>query len=606
MEYKAMVPSQLIAERGSDIVVINPGSSNVRLGIASAQSPIVIPHVIAWLATNTNREVNECNFKGAIGEEKFSTCALSGARRNEREEVYQLIEAQLRLRTSWKEEGRGIWQRKEKDVSERWMTTPMEGTRDSLFSWTQVELEGNRMSSSFESSSCDQILTSDLSLSDKQQSMQPMYKFICGDAALKIPSNKPYSLRRPICRGRLNISECYSLQQVCDDIFAIWNWALTLKLDLPEKRRQHLSAVLIVPDTLDSREIKEILTVILKDLQFHSAVVHQESVSATFGNGVSSACIVNLGAQVSSVICVEDGVALPTTRMILPFGGDDITRCLLWVEQRLKSWPTVECNPLHNPMDMLMLTKVKEEHCCIKEGEQHVSVELCFQTGGLSVELCRVTLSSLNIPAMGLFYPALLTPEEYVPLSRPWYHADTEDILLDDAIHAESGRRSDLAETGSLIANQSVTTFVGNVEQSFATSTESRDQNEDCRMGIHQAIANSILSIGRMDIQKKMFSSIQLVGGVGLTPGLIDAIEERVLQAIPVHELIDTVEVIQSRTEASIASWKGGAVLGILDSARDTWIQHDDWTEGGVHVGTGKKYKDSYFLQTQTFWYTSS
>jgi hypothetical protein len=30
-----------------------------------------------------------------------------------------------------------------------------------------------------------------------------------------------------------------------------------------------------------------------------------------------------------------------------------------------------------------------------------------------------------------------------------------------------------------------------------------------------------------MDLQKKLFASIQLVGGVALTKGLVDAIEER-------------------------------------------------------------------------------
>jgi len=31
----------------------------------------------------------------------------------------------------------------------------------------------------------------------------------------------------------------------------------------------------------------------------------QECVAATFGNGVSSGCIVNMGAQVTSVMCIE-------------------------------------------------------------------------------------------------------------------------------------------------------------------------------------------------------------------------------------------------------------------------------------------------------------
>jgi len=46
-------------------------------------------------------------------------------------------------------------------------------------------------------------------------------------------------------------------------------------------------------------------------------VVHQESVCATFGSGLSSACIVDVGDQKTSVCCVEDGVSHRNTRYLL-------------------------------------------------------------------------------------------------------------------------------------------------------------------------------------------------------------------------------------------------------------------------------------------------
>lgn len=52
-------------------------------------------------------------------------------------------------------------------------------------------------------------------------------------------------------------------------------------------------------------EIKEMLTIVLGGLRFNSAVVHQEGLSAVFGNGLSTACIVNMGSQTSTVVCIE-------------------------------------------------------------------------------------------------------------------------------------------------------------------------------------------------------------------------------------------------------------------------------------------------------------
>lgn len=599
-----MIPSQVIAERGSDVVVINPGSMNLRFGLASSQVPSVINHVIAWhnIKSQTDREIAGKNLKGAVGEEKFGRCSLTAARRMEREEALQLIESQLRVHPLSKDDGRS-GQRKVNGL-ENFSTDP----EDLFFTWTEVEMEGGWKSSDFESSYCEHAMNGDSPLrttSTMRHESHMFRRFVCGDEALRIPSTQAYSLRRPICRGRLNVSDHYSLQQVCDDMCILWDWALTTHLGLDAKRREQFSIVLVVPDTLDSREIKEMLTVLLRELHFNSAVIHQESIAVTFGNGVPSGCIVNIGAQVTTVICVEDGVALPSTRVTLPFGGEDISRCLLWLEQRLRTWPPVECDPLSNPLDMFMLNKVKEAHCRIKEGDHRAAVELHFHSVGTLSQQYRVTLSELNVPPMGLFIPALLTPEEYVPLTRPWYHTDCDENTLDDAIHAETGRRSEALEAGLVVGNHAGASE--NMENSsHLAAGEFGGRNEEGMMGISQAIVNSILSIGRMDLQKKLFSSIQLVGGTASTPGLIDAVEERVLQAIPLHESIDTVEVLPHRIETSIVAWKGGAILAILDFARDTWVQREDWTEGGVRVGAGRKYKDSLFLQTHVFWYTSS
>ncbi|XP_056169176.1 actin-related protein 9-like [Syzygium oleosum] len=48
MDYlKTAIPSQLISERGSNLVVINPGSANIRVGLAQQDAPFTLPHCIA-------------------------------------------------------------------------------------------------------------------------------------------------------------------------------------------------------------------------------------------------------------------------------------------------------------------------------------------------------------------------------------------------------------------------------------------------------------------------------------------------------------------------------------------------------------------------------
>lgn len=47
-------------------------------------------------------------------------------------------------------------------------------------------------------------------------------------------------------------------------------------------------------------------------------------------------------------------------------------------------------------------------------------------------------------------------------------------------------------------------------------------------------------------------------------------------------------------------------ILGVIDVGRDAWINREDWIQSGIHVGSNRKYKDSYYLQAQAMCYMNS
>ncbi|KAL5981376.1 Actin-like protein arp9 [Asimina triloba] len=160
--------------------------------------------------------------------------------------------------------------------------------------------------------------------------------------------------------------------------------------------------------------------------------------------------------------------------------------------------------------------------------------------------------------------------------------------MLEDTWHMDFPRRPDMPDGFYLGVNGGVTMWES--YPVFATKPK-KEEN----LGLAEAITKSILSAGRIDLQRKLFCSIQLIGGVALTSGLVGVVEERVLHAIPANEAIDTVEVLklligqvlQSRTDPNSVTWKGGAILGVLDFTRDGWIHREDWIHNGIHVGIG-------------------
>lgn len=590
MDYlKTVVPSQLVSERGSNLVVINPGSANVRVGLAQQDAPFIVPHCIA----RRTSQLPKLNVQDQMLNSQVNT-----AQHMEREKAYDAVASLLKIPFFEEEVANNSLPRK---MGRSDGYNPHNGRKDTPISWTDVHIKDQNVPMVSESSINRNIANESVGLhegtqSEEPSSSEPMFKeFICGEEALRISPTEPYCLRRPVRRGHLNVSQYYPFQQVLEDLCAIWDWILIEKLRIPHHARNLYSVILVAPETFDNREIKETLSILLRDLGFSSAVVHQEGLAAVFGNGLSTACVVNIGAQVTSVVCIEDGVALPNTEKTLPFGGEDISRCLLWTQRHRQTWPQIRTDILTKPIDLLMLNRIRESYCEIKEGELDAAAIVHSYEDGMPPGSHKIKLTALNVPPMGLFYPALLVPDVHPPPPRSWFN-DHED-MLEDAFHMDYPRRSE----DSLFPGISAGLPMWDSYPVFLSKPKKEE-----KVGLAEAITNSILSTGRIDLQRKLFSSIQLVGGVALTGRLIPAVEERVLHAIPSNEAIDTVEVLQSRTNPTFMSWKGGAILGVLDFSRDAWIHRDDWIRNGIHIGSGRKYRDSYFLQGQAMCYINS
>jgi hypothetical protein len=83
--------------------------------------------------------------------------------------------------------------------------------------------------------------------------------------------------------------------------------------------KKSFSAVLVIPNAFVYNDVKVMVDVLLKDLGFKSVIMHQASVAAALGAGLSSACVVDVGAQKTCVACVEDGVSLPRSRFLVCF-----------------------------------------------------------------------------------------------------------------------------------------------------------------------------------------------------------------------------------------------------------------------------------------------
>jgi len=156
--------------------------------------------------------------------------------------------------------------------------------------------------------------------------------YIVGHAALRIPEkSKPrYHLCWPIRHGWLNEKDYNNRNMLERDFFLILETSIKDELGLTHKKDwSQYSCVFVIPDLYEKVFVMKVLDEFIRDFSFQRVCFMQESLAATFGAGYGAACIVDMGAQKTSVSCVEDGMIIEESRVNLKYGGYDVTETFI-------------------------------------------------------------------------------------------------------------------------------------------------------------------------------------------------------------------------------------------------------------------------------------
>lgn len=158
--------------------------------------------------------------------------------------------------------------------------------------------------------------------------------YFAGSEALKLPINEEWNdwkLRFPVVNGNFNqLAEDYkSPQEILGDLQRIIVEALkSIEIETKEELA-NLKCMLIIPDLYDKVYVEEWVNLLFTNIGFGRVGIIQEAVASTFGTGASCACVVDVGAQNTTIACVDEGMIINDSRVKIDFGGDDITRAFV-------------------------------------------------------------------------------------------------------------------------------------------------------------------------------------------------------------------------------------------------------------------------------------
>lgn len=535
--------------QGTTIVVIHAGSSVLRIGRTTDHYPHSIPHVIARKITGDDL------FSKYSGENLFIRKGGQHAESDDKK-AHGLRSAKTLIQAMRISGGH----RKPR-------TTPAEvASYNSQVHPTAVDNDG--------------------SVSWTDVSAMPNY--IIGEKVLSLPSSAPYSIRWPMAHGQLNIHSSVggSITSIAADLQTLWGSAIETYLEIPVKDLNYYRAVLLIPDIFERAHVKVLVDVLLNRLKFSCVIVGQESVCGAFGSGLPSACVVDVGAEKTSICCVEDGISLPSTRVTLNYGGNDITRCFYWL-LKMANFPYRSIDT-EDQFDAQLLQELKETFCHlsmeIPSGQVH-EFQVVRPNENIFVYKLRLGDEPLLAPT-SMFVPDLfgIVDEPLIKTFPEILECDPEDLM--DHRYLLEKRDVDTKKAKGETENESQE-FISLSHTAPIEHAKLKALRLD-GMPLDEAIMYSIEQCSNQETKRKMYGTVLLIGGGMNFKGTDEFLLKRLQSQLPPHYhfMKEQMEVITrpKENDPRTAGWKGGTVLSILDSSQELWISQKEWNQYGVRI----------------------
>lgn len=374
-----------VKKMGHDTIVIQPGSSFIRLGRATDSTPVAVPAVVAYKRKNAQKrhqitparkEVNgKFDFGAHFDELKEVVTKDFKARMKYYKRRIQLNSRELAADFNSKQRGEPI----------------DENNEPSPKHWLPKD---------------DELLNNE---------------FIAGAPALDIPISESFDEwhhRFPIVSGTFNqsTSDYLSPQELFGDVTRLSQAALEqINVGKSPQELANLKCLLVIPDLYDKAYVETWCDLLLHSVCFGRVGIIQEAVAATFGASASSACVVDVGSDITTISCVDEGMIINDSRIRLDYGGKHVTEALtkLLLQQNFP-YPEIDLSSLND--DWQLAETIKQEYGTFNDADIAVQLYDFYKRkpGKQTEKFLFKVFDEVMLAPLGLFYPNLFEiPKEH-------------------------------------------------------------------------------------------------------------------------------------------------------------------------------------------------
>ncbi|KZT50507.1 actin-like ATPase domain-containing protein [Calocera cornea HHB12733] len=467
--------------RGSNVIVIHPGTRNTRVGLASNLSPVTIPSVVA----RKSEHAAESRYLKA-------TPLSHEYERNRRIEKSKMLKAEGLIDENVDVSNPFDSNVIMNDDPRRMNSVPsLRKMMRQRFESLKLRWNADANATVFKYNSQSQPEPVEENYESHKPNwtvLKPGEKYIVGQRALGLqdPAAAGFELHWPFYGTMFNVKDYDDLAILLNDVETLWEEAIKQALNIHRRSFKHYSVMLVIPDWYEWHYLRDMVDILLHDMGFESVCIQQESACAAYGSGLGNACVVDLGAKKISIACVEDGMLMTETRMVLNYGGDDISLMLNAMLERCH-FPFVQLDP-GLPWGWKLLEEIKINHCTLVENALAVNTfDIIIRAPKEKPQRYKFRLyDEIVIPPMLLFEPRGLDWDESIWRVSKLYNPDVDDL----------GDVPPLGPTQAMIGSTS------HLSSQVLQHEKSEDERYRAHLEKHQAAVDAWNSARQMQIDQ--------------------------------------------------------------------------------------------------------
>lgn len=404
-------------------IVIHPGSHSIKIGWAEDVDPIIIPNLIGYIKKDYVKPPKK--------EKERDGAAANGAAANFVGDADESV-SKLDPKRQYNEEMEGyVLRNNEKFESLR---KPIIESYKERMKYYKRRILPNCHEGCFNFNKKQQ---SNYQIDEISEDFKGFIKaskwldqsgrdYVLDEEIFRLNNENEWNIRSPFLftsdcntsnNGELGFNEqdtsYKSREEILGDIEKILRYVLKEKLGLQHRSQfNNLNVLLIVPSLYRKSYIESMIDLLLNRIEFGNGTFIQEGLCASFGLGLSTGCIVDIGNNNIHICCVDEGVVIEDSRITLDYGISDVVR--LWGKMLInQQFPLYNIN-FQNIKDWELLENIFKDHVTFDDSKCGV-----IQVGKFSkIEKKKVRKFQFKcfdeniLCCMALFYPEIFIEDD--------------------------------------------------------------------------------------------------------------------------------------------------------------------------------------------------